>query len=98
MRIHIKIYDNICIGIYNILLLFFRPLCINYCCVFIFKFNITQLSKCKSNGIDDDNDETSRVGLEEVKKFKDGPLVQSVISSVSTAMGLKQTLSYGEFK
>lgn len=31
-----------------------------------------------------------------MKKFEDGPLVRSVVSRVSMAMGLKQNLSYGE--
>lgn len=52
-----------------------------------------QLSKCKNVQEDDDNSK----GQGEVKKFEDGPLVQSVVSRVSMVMGLKQSLSYGKY-
>ncbi|KAE9536777.1 hypothetical protein AGLY_006839 [Aphis glycines] len=48
------------------------------------------LYKCKQG--EDDDDDTKGQG--EVKKFEDGPLVRSVVSRVSMAMGLKQNLSY----
>lgn len=49
-----------------------------------------QLSKCKQK---DDDDNEKEQG--EAKKFEEGPHVQSVVSRVSAAMGLKQNLSYG---
>ncbi|XP_015377216.1 PREDICTED: multiple inositol polyphosphate phosphatase 1-like [Diuraphis noxia] len=47
------------------------------------------LYKCKQVEDDDDTE-----GQGEVEKFEDGPLVRSVVSRVSMAMGLKQNLSY----